>query len=264
MSVRTESELLFDAFCRTHSIPCTPVATGPRRTPDFQITLLATEITCEVKQIDLNADDRRELTELRRIGGGGRFVPNRLRGKLKNVSPQLKQACVDGHPTLLVVYDNTPFKAYSDHMDVIEAMFGRYSVSVRVAADRAAPLEVSKPFLGGNRGLGRARNTSVSAVAILEAGPDSMNRLRIYHNPYAAVRLNPAVFHGLPVSQPVLPDAKEIRLWYAGGRRPTTGSTRRPRPSRTLRAQGARRAPPRVSRTLGRRKLRSKRWTALS
>ncbi len=91
-------------------------------------------------------------------------------------------------------------------------MFGRKSVSVLGPTDPSLPPQVSDPFFGGNRGVGPERNTAVSAIAILDGGPRPPLTLRVYHNPYAAVRLDPGVFNSLPASQRVLPDATEVSL----------------------------------------------------
>jgi len=212
MSKQTVSERLFAGFCDTNGVRYSRVIPGVGRSPDFVITLGGVEVTCEVKQIDPNAEDLKELAELRQTGSAGRFVANRLRGKLKDVSAQLKKASRAGHPTLLVVYDNTPFKTYSDHADVVRAMFGRHSVTVLVPDDPSLPTAALAPFLGADRGIGPAHNTAVSAVAILDGSLDRAAALRVYHNPHTAVRLDPALFKGLPVSQPVLPDATEVSL----------------------------------------------------
>lgn len=212
MSVQPISEQLFEQFCEANGIPCSRVGTGAGRTPDYVITLGGIRVTCEVKQIDLNTEDLKELAELRQQGASARYIPNRLRGKLKDVSAQLKDASQAGCPTLLVVYDNTPFKTYSDHADVVQAMFGRHSVSVSVPKDACLPSQVSAPFFGGDRGMGPQRNTAVSAIAILDGGPHQVRGLRVYHNVYAALRLDPSAFGSLPVSQTVLPDATEVSL----------------------------------------------------
>jgi hypothetical protein len=60
----------------------------------------------------------------------GRWVPNRIRPLFKDVSTQLQRVSGDGTPTLLAVYDATPFQLYSDDLDVLQAMFGRLSVDV--------------------------------------------------------------------------------------------------------------------------------------
>ncbi len=212
MSVQPVSEQLFEQLCEANRIPCSRVDTGVHRTPDYVITLGSVRVTCEVKQIDPNAEDLRELAEIRDGSATARYIPNRLRGKLKDVSAQLQGSARAGCPTLLVVYDNTPFKSYTDHADVLQAMFGRHSVRMSVPADTSLPSQVSVPFFGGNRGLGPERNTAVSAVAILDGGPRQVSGLRVYNNVYAVVRLDPGVFGRLPVSQMVLPDATEVRL----------------------------------------------------
>ena len=212
MSAETASEKLLGAFFGLHGIPCVRVPSAAGRTPDFVIELGGTQVTCEVKQIDPNDEDLRELAELRKGVGAGRYLPNRLRAKLKNVSAQLKSASASGRPTLLVVYDNTPFKSYTDHADVVQAMFGRNSVSVLGPRDPSLPPQISDPFFGGDRGMGPGRNTAVSAIVILDGGPKPPLTLRVYHNPYAAVRLDPGVFDSLPATQRVLPDAPGVSL----------------------------------------------------
>jgi hypothetical protein len=212
MPTQSFSETLFEQFCSRHGIPCKPIPTGLVRTPDFAIRLSGVRVVCEVKQIDPNAED---LAELQAVGSAettGRVVPNRLRGKLKNVSGQLKVKCLSGHPTMLVVYDNTPFKMYSVHLDVVVAMFGAHSVTVTAPKQGGAEPIVSEPFFGGTRGLTPRQNTSVSALAILDSGPLSQLKLRVYHNPYAAVILPPELLEALPVEQYVIPGATTVRL----------------------------------------------------
>ena len=207
---RTLSETLFEQLCSSHGIRCERIATEAVRTPDFVISLRSIRVICEVKQIDPNVEDLQEMQNVSSGQPTGRFVPNRLRAKLKNISGQLKSATLAGSPTMLVVYDNTPLKMYTDHLDVAQAMFGAHSVAVSKGSD-ADPL-VSDPFFGGNRGLTPNQNTAVSALAILDGGPTSELSLRVYHNRYAAVVLNPELLEGLPVVQRVLPGATRANL----------------------------------------------------
>ncbi len=212
MSAQLVSEQLFEQFCLANGIPCLRVDPDLRRTPDYVITLRDIRVTCEVKQINPNAEDLRQATELREGHATSTYAPNRLRGKLKDVSAQLKDAAQAGCPTLLVVYDNTPFKNYTDHADVVQAMFGRHSVRVYVPDDLSLPSQISAPFFGRDRGLGPEWNTAISAIAILDGGPRQVGGLRVYHNVYAAVRLDPTVFRSLPVSLMVLPDETDVNL----------------------------------------------------
>lgn len=186
--MRTLSETLFEQLCSSHGIRCKRIATETLRTPDFVISLRSIRVICEVKQIDPNVEDLQEMQNVSSGQPTGRFVPNRLRAKLKNISGQLKSATLAGSPTMLVVYDNTRLKMYTDHLDVAQAMFGAHSVAVSMGSD-ADPL-VADPFFGGNSGLTPNQNTAVSALAILDGGPTSELSLRVYHNPYAAVVLN--------------------------------------------------------------------------
>jgi hypothetical protein len=203
---RTLSEALVMNFFAAHGVGCTPVPTRPdEHTPDF-IIQLAEPVVCEVKQIEPNEEDRRDLAELsRRIQERpgeppaiGRWVRNRIRPVLKRISGQLQRASEAGTPTLLAVYDATPFQLYSDDVDILQGLFGQLSVDVWV--DETGATRHSEPYFGGNRGVTPTTNTSVSAVGILRGGTEvSTLSLTLFHNPHARVPLNPNLFEGLPV-----------------------------------------------------------------
>jgi hypothetical protein len=184
------SEELFKQLCLSSWVECEAVQTGAGPTPDFRIRSGDVQVFCEVKQIDPNAEDLADIADDARGEAVGRLVPNRIRGKLKHVSAQLKAASQEGHPTLLVLYDNTGL-FNTMHSDVIQAMFGQDSVMVDKSGNPG------QPFFGGNRGITRNQNTSVSAVAILDRS-DSCLALRVYRNPYALVVLRPEVLAPLP------------------------------------------------------------------
>lgn len=206
MSHRTISEALVMTFFAAHGVGCEPVPRRPdERTPDF-IIALAQPVVCEVKQIEPNEEDLapfKNPSTLGELGSGeprvkGRMVPNRIRPLLKRISPQLRKASEGGTPTLLVVYDATPFQLYSDDVHIMEAMFGHLSIGVW--EDATGAIQHSEPFFGGNRGMAPNRNTSVSAVGILRGGPETSTlSVTIFHNPFARVALNPSLFDGLPV-----------------------------------------------------------------
>jgi len=87
MATRTISESLFEQLCAAHGVPCDPIPTGAGRTPDYLIQPGGVRVTCEVKQIDPNDADREELQTIRSSEATGRYVPNRLRAKLKASHP---------------------------------------------------------------------------------------------------------------------------------------------------------------------------------
>jgi hypothetical protein len=192
-------------FFAAHGVACHPVPTRPEeRTPDFVIAL-AQPVVCEVKQIDPNEQDLADLANpstLDELGTSnphakGRWVRNRFRSVFNRISGQLQRASKAGTPTLLVVYDATPFRLYSDDMDIMQAMRGNWSIDVGLDAN--GKIQHSEPYFGKNGALTN-KNTSVSAVAILRGGPDvSTLTLTLFHNRDARVHLNPDLFDGLPV-----------------------------------------------------------------
>jgi len=209
----TFSEELFQEFCRDNGIECTPVPTTTHRTPDFELRVGGTLVACEVKQVEPNPEDLSEVKLLDRDGSAGRWLKNRLTRVLEDTR-QLKAASTAGRATLLAIYDNTPFKTYTMHSDVVQAMLGRETIRVSIPSDPAVAPIASPPFFGADRGVTPTQNTSVSAIGILDGGPIVRPlRLRVYHNPYARVRLDPVLFESFStVTQPLLPDAGEIRI----------------------------------------------------
>jgi len=125
----TQSEDLFRKYCSDSGIPCRPIEVTGVRTPDFEVELAGVKVICELKQLDPNEDDLRERAKIIAGVSEGRLIPNRLRRLLKGISGQLKSASTAGHPTLMIVYDNTPFCAYLDDDNVRESMFGRWSIT---------------------------------------------------------------------------------------------------------------------------------------
>jgi hypothetical protein len=184
-------------FFAAHGVGCKPIPREPNQpTPDFVIEL-ASEVICEVKQIVPNKEDRDDLSGEWRFTG--RWTPDRLRSIFKNISRQLREASKAGTPTLLAIYDATPFQAYGDDLDVLQSMFGHLSVDVW--EDATGALQQSEPYFGRNRTFTPNHNTSVSAVAMLRGGPEVETlSLALFHNPYARVPLDPRWFGRLPVS----------------------------------------------------------------
>jgi hypothetical protein len=147
MRQRTFSEQLFEEFCLSNGVTYAKVPVCRQRTPDYEIILSGSVIACEVKEINPNRDDLKELAAVKVGQISGRYVRNRLRGLLKRVSMQLKAPSQTNRATLLVVYDNTPFKSYTKHAEVVQAMFGCYSITVQFLQDTdSTPASISPVF----------------------------------------------------------------------------------------------------------------------
>jgi hypothetical protein len=146
LSAPTASERLFEELCGSNGIPCSRLLQAAVRAPDFVVELRGVQIACEIKQNDLNDEDRKELAELNKGTGTGRYLANRLRGKLKDVS------------------------AYTHDSDVRQAMFGQISVRVETSTDLSLPPRVPTPSpnrivaWGLNAIRRSARSQSLTAV----------------------------------------------------------------------------------------------------
>jgi hypothetical protein len=200
MSHTNVSEQLFEQFCQVNGVQCRKVSSGRRRTPDYEVRIRGSLLVCEVKQIDPNPE---EIQAFKRAASGqyGHFwIGNRVRDKLKDVSTQLKSSAASGIPTMLVVYNNTPAFEYTEHSKIVQAMFGQKSQ--RLSSREDGEPQLSPPFFGGNRGMTPNQNTAISVLAALYRGGGDQLRLRMYHNPFAAVPLPPETFDGLPVEKP--------------------------------------------------------------
>jgi hypothetical protein len=210
---RTPSELLFEEFCRTNKVQCVRVPEVEYPTPDYELMLSGVRVACEVKQINPTDED---LEEVRAVSvsheAAGRLLRPRLSEVVRTLSRQLKRWAAAGGPTLAVIYDNSPLKSYTMHDDVVQAMFGESSVRV-MFTNAKDDTHVSEPYFGGNRRMTPTTNTSVSALAILDGGPIARPlTLRVYHNPFAMVRLEPPLLETLAVTQPLLPDATIVSM----------------------------------------------------
>ena len=206
------AEQLFEEFLVDSQVEYRRVPVDARPTPDFEILLSGHELAVEVKQIEMNPEDRRVLGEIGAGQTASYWIPNRVRGKLKHVSRQLQRAAAAQRPTIVVLYSNVALYEHGNAEEVLEAMFGQRTVTVASPVDRSAPPAVVGVHAGGSRSVTPSENTSLSAVGIL-ARKEAPIRLHVYHNPFACVPLPPALLTGL--------NARQFRVAQSEGQLPT-------------------------------------------
>ena len=194
------TERLFEEFLVDNQVEYRRVPVEDHPTPDFEVSLSGHELAVEVKQIDMNAEDRRVLSEIRAGQTASYWIPNRVRGKLKHVSRQLQRAAAAERPTIVVLYSNVALYEHGGAEEVLEAMFGQRTVTVSSPVDRSAPPAVVRVHAGGARSVTPSQNTSLSAVGIL-GRKDAPIRLHVYHNPFARTPLPTALLTGLNARQ---------------------------------------------------------------
>ena len=193
-SERNESERLFAHFCAEQGIVCEPIPRAEaRRTADYRLVFPAGAAVAEVKQINPNEADERISRDLATYGHtSAMLVPGRrVRKEIKDSCEQLGVEAKGRYPALLVLYDNTGGRtgAIALH-DVLVAMYGEQSVEYALdSAPDSAELP-SRFKTGGNRGVDREHNRTLSAVAVL-GGWAGVLSLDVYHNCYASKPLPP-------------------------------------------------------------------------
>jgi hypothetical protein len=215
---RTTSESLFEAFCAEHDVPCAPIPRERGRTADYRLTLGVREVIAEVKQLDPGPAD---LDISRALAATGRaavvLVPGaRVRQEITDSRKQLRAQAKGRHPAMLVLYDNTGGRTgmIAPH-DVLVAMYGEERVEFEVVREPSANKPHFRFVTGGNRGVDQAANTTLSAVAVLSGGV-GYAALRVYHNCYAALPIDPESLRGPRVHHfaVTLPREGAFRDWY--------------------------------------------------
>lgn len=214
---RTESERQFEAYCDANDVSWRRIPRSSNRTPDYEIACGGVQLICEVKQLETSRAERAVLERAFSEGRAVAYFPkNRLRAKLYKAAGQLDMAARKGIPTMLVVVDNGLFRSDLHHSRVAAALFGSLRYPVRFPDDPEAEVVAGDPILSNDGAFAPRRNLSVSALAVLESAA-SVPVLRVYHNLWAAVPLDPAILPAHSVDQRVLPGDTHILFEDTGG-----------------------------------------------
>jgi hypothetical protein len=207
--MNTESELLFESFCRIYSIQFQRVPETTELRPDYELVIEGQQILAEIKQFDPIAEERKAME--RRARGEqvalGSKPGERLRRAIHFANTQLKKLLAGRLiPALLVVYNNTPCSLHTRPYAVMTAMQGIDLVDMLEPAN----LNLSPTFGDTRSGPGwemRAdANTSTSAVAVLRDVDINDFQLAIYHNRHVTSQLEPRLMRFPGVVQFRLPE----------------------------------------------------------
>ena len=196
----------FEALCAAQEVSYERLPVGAQRTPDYEIFLGGQRVIVEVKQLDPNKQDK----EINHASDSGTATPNvisptqRLRRKISDGYKQLKSAARKGQPCLLVLYNNAGLLAFIDSFAITTAMFGTFGVRLG-RAKTGEVREVGRGFME-NRRLTRNTCKVLSAIGVLDDMSGDISCLKLYHNPFALVPIEPAVMGLLAISQFRHPD----------------------------------------------------------
>lgn len=183
MTVKTESEALFELFCEKQRLDWARVPTGTGRTPDYRLKFGQTMVFVEIEQI------KSEDGFGSRGGVHSRTVGDRVRRKIEEARKQLQAVSHEGSPTILLIYNKVdPMQAFgTETHDFVCAMYGELTVRLKDG-------RIEDSFHGRNSLLQKDVNTSFSAVGHLRRSSTGAE-VRIFENIYAR---HPLPFREVP------------------------------------------------------------------
>lgn len=184
----TASERDFNEFCVRQgwiAQKLDPLTGADGRTPDFFVrTASGYEFVAEVTELEPEPPPPSgESRERQSVLG------NRIRSKLKKKMSQARRYAGTA-PTLIVIAGGFEHVGALDPLAFDAALYGELTVTAHVPADPRGGVRFDDDaYNAGRRFFGKDHNTRVSAVASLSFTPQV---LRIYHNKFAAIPLEPA------------------------------------------------------------------------
>lgn len=188
MSQKTRSETLFEMFCKDHGISYDRIEPSTQPTHDYDIYLGSQKIVCEVKQIDLNEEERAYKNG--KIKHLSPWPGNRVRNRIKDAALQIRARAKGKYPGLLVIYNNVEYRELTSGMSALTAMYGEETAVIDVPDDPKREALFRNVVFGGKQNMTPKDKTSVSAIAVLRHVAET-TQLSICHNVYAAIPLNP-------------------------------------------------------------------------
>jgi hypothetical protein len=173
-----QSELDFIRRCETRKLPCEPISTGERKTPDFRLSLPNVDALVEIKQLDPNPEERAADADLEANGYHTKpvtFDLERVRRKIRDANSQLRSVATESEPGLVVLSTDMMWAPiYFSDANMASTMFGGLVYVTSTQETR----------LGGKRTLREGANTSISAVCVMKS-----EEFVAFHNPFAGISL---------------------------------------------------------------------------
>lgn len=176
------------------------------RTPDYRIHLAGVEIIIELKQIDMNQEEKREYQKFCKggIAQGSNTIGKRVGKKITDANQQLTRLTCGTIPSMCIVYDNTPLGYHTDPNNIRFGMYGLATAKIVMPSDRRLSPYIKEWKFGPNRRMTLDTNTSTSVVAAMFReidNPEHLPYLVVYHNVFANIPLNPTILKELGARQ---------------------------------------------------------------
>jgi hypothetical protein len=209
----TESESLFEDYCKQHGIKYERVVPGITKAPDYRIFVDGNKIVVEIKEITPNPLERQAIKQFDQYGTVRikSKLGARIRGKITDAAGKFYEAVQNGVPSILVIYDGVRLHKHTSPVDILAGMYGELYFPVVGTQDSA--LQIGEIQSGHRKKMTPDHNTSMSAVAVLTKLNRGVLDLAVYHNCYARVPLDPLLISSFCRSQFRVNDQHNSTEW---------------------------------------------------
>lgn len=207
LDMKTQSEKLFEDFCRRKNIACKSISVRSSRTPDYCISVNGEKIVVEVKEFSPNKEDqemlRKAVQEKVLVVGETHCPGERARRKIAKSAKQISNLSKGKYPALLVLYNSIiPVNPIGEY-ELKVAMFGLETVVMSPSMSMNGMLKIVGGKFGPKRKLTPNCNTSISAIAVLTDN-SGIPDLTVYHNHHAAIPMPTEAFGKIGCPQFIL------------------------------------------------------------
>ena len=209
----TKSELLFEKFCQVRCIRYERISPGASKTPDYGIYVDETKIIIEVKEIDANADEKQKIKEFDAQGTISikSRLGKRIYDKITDAAGKFKDSVLNGHPSVLVLYNKVRLYKHTSPGDILAGMYGR--LYFPVFGNPGESLKIGEIKSGPKKKMTPDINTSISAVGVLEESSSGDPHFSVYHNFHAKVHLDPLLLSRFSIKSYWVNDPKNPTGW---------------------------------------------------
>ena len=223
--MKTPSESLFERYCDEQGFVVKHLIESAAKSTDYQLTIDGLELTAEIKQFEPTPSELAQKKALRKDEALFLDITpgSRVRKKIKDAAPQLKDAAKGRFPAVLVLYNNRPCRL-GNPASAYEVRVGMYGFETIVLKRPSGfgPAEVIDRKFGPGKKLTAQDNTTISAVAVIYEHEEGIE-LDVYHNVHAAMPLPTGLFARYGAREYTLSDRQDGKFqdWVLIGIRGT-------------------------------------------
>jgi len=196
--VLTESEQLFEDFCKQSSFSIKPIPVGKARSPDYVINVSGIDVVCEVKGIKFSREEKEAEAALERgeMASFGGTIGAKVRKQIDKGYPQIREYAGKGQcPGVLVLWEEAWVPRHLKLHNILAAMYGFDTVVAHVHDDGSLPTVVDRRC-GPKKRVSVCDNKSLSAIVVIRFSnyKDSIE-CSVYHNKFALKPLPLDIFN---------------------------------------------------------------------